>query len=108
LMTAVPVGVQRHRCCMGTTKDEVIRALDAVESGYRVLTGLPLEALSRSDTYGLLARLEAIDKASAALSRRVIGRLIAEAEPATALSRRLRISTAEAQRRIAEAERPSA
>lgn len=88
---------------MGTTKDEVIGALDAIESGCRALSALPLEALTRPDTYALLARLEAVDKASAALSRRVIGRLIYEADPAAALSRRLRISPAEAQRRIAEA-----
>lgn len=85
---------------MGATKNEVIGALEAVESGYHALSGLRLETLSRSDIYALLARLEAIDKASAGLSRRLIGRLIAEADPAAALSRRLRISPAEAQRRI--------
>jgi hypothetical protein len=88
---------------MRTTKDEVIGALEAVESGYRTLSVLPLEALSRSDTYALIERLETLDKASAGLSRRLIGRLISEPDPAAALSRRLRISPAEAQRRIDEA-----
>jgi hypothetical protein len=96
---------------MTTTKDQIIGALEAVESGYRALSVLPLEALSRADRYALLERLETFDKASAGLSRRLIGRLLAEADPASqagALSRRLRISPGDAQRRIAEAERPSA
>jgi hypothetical protein len=96
---------------MTTTKDQIIGALEAVESGYRALSVLPLDALSRADRYALLERLETFDKASAGLSRRLIGRILAEAEPgaqADTLSRRLRISTGEAQRRITEAERPSA
>jgi hypothetical protein len=96
---------------MTTTKDAVIGALETVESGYRALLVLPLEALSRADRYALLERLETLDKASAGVSRRLIGRLLAEAGPASqadTLSRRLRISPGEAQRRIAEAERPSA
>ena len=88
---------------MRTTKDAIIAALDAIDDGYRALSGLPLEGLSRSDMYALLERLETVDKVSAGLSRRLIGRLIAEADPAMALSRRLRISPAEAQRRIDEA-----
>jgi hypothetical protein len=96
---------------MTTTKDQIIGALEAVESGYRELSVLPLEALSRADRYALLERLETFDKASAGLSRRLIGRLLAEADPASpagALARRLRISPGDAQRRVAEAERPSA
>jgi len=96
---------------MTTTKDQIIGALEAVESGYRALSVLPLEALSRSDRYAVLERLETFDKASAGLSRRLIGRLLAEADPASevgALSRRLRISPGDARRRVTEAERPSA
>jgi hypothetical protein len=93
---------------MRTIKDEVVGALEAVESGYRALSRLPLETLSRSDTYALIERLETLDKASAGLSRRLIGRLMSEPDPATfggssraeVLAKRLRISPGEAQRRI--------
>jgi hypothetical protein len=96
---------------MRTTKDEVIGALEAVESGYRTLSALPLEALSRSETYALIERLETLDKAAAGLSRRLIGLLISAPDPARfggssraeALARRLRISPGEAQRRIDDA-----
>jgi Domain of unknown function (DUF222) len=105
------VGGPRHGCGMRTTKDEVIGALEAVESGYRTLSALPLEALSRSETYALIERLETLDKAAAGLSRRLIGLLISASDPATfggssraeALARRLRISPGEAQRRIDDA-----
>ena len=96
---------------MRSTKDKIIAALDAAEASYRELASLPLEALSRPEKQELLKRLEELEKKMTAFDRRLIGRLITEADPAQfggaawadVLSRRLRISPGEAQRRIAEA-----
>lgn len=96
---------------MRSTKDKIVAALDAAEASYRELASLPLEALSRPERQELLKRLEELEKKMTALDRRLIGRLITEADPAhfggaswaDVLSRRLRISPGEAQRRIAEA-----
>lgn len=96
---------------MSSTREEVIDALDAVEAGQRRLAALPLEALTRQERQALLKRLEDVDKKMKAFDRRLIGRLITEADPTVVggatreevLSRRLRISPGEARRRIAEA-----
>lgn len=96
---------------MRSDKDRIIAALDAADVSYRELASLPLEALSRPEKTELLKRLGEIDKIVAALDRRLIGQLITEGDPAMfgaaswadVLSRRLRISPGEAQRRIAEA-----
>lgn len=96
---------------MSSTREEVIAALDAVEASQRKLAALPLEALTRPDKQALLKRLEELDKKMTTLDRRLIGQLLTEGDPAVfggaswadVLSRRLRISPGEAQRRIAEA-----
>jgi len=96
---------------MGSEKDRIVAALDAADASYRKLASLPLEALSRREKTELLKRLGEIDKMISALDRRLIGQLIAQGDPgmfgaaswADVLSRRLRISPGEAQRRIAEA-----
>jgi hypothetical protein len=96
---------------MSSSKQQIIAALDAAEASYRELASLPLEALTRPEKQELLKRLEEIDKKMVALDRRLIGQLIAQGDPAMfgatswadVLSRRLRISPGEAQRRIAEA-----
>ena len=96
---------------MSSSRQQIIAALDAAEASYRELASLPLEALTRPEKTALLKRLGEIDKKIAALDRRLIGQLIAQGDPAMfggtswadVLSRRLRISPGEAQRRIAEA-----
>jgi Domain of unknown function (DUF222) len=96
---------------MRSDKDRIIAALDAADTSYRELASLPLEALGRAEKTELLKRLGDIDKKMAALDRRLIGQLITQGDPAMfggaswadVLSRRLRISPGEAQRRIAEA-----
>jgi uncharacterized protein DUF222 len=96
---------------MSSSREKVIAALDAAETGYRKLAALHLEALTRSEKQSLLNRLEELDKKMTALDRRLIGQLVTEGDPALfggaawadVLSRRLRISRGEAQRRIAEA-----
>jgi hypothetical protein len=100
---------------MSSTKKQIIAALDAAEASYRELASLPLEALTRPEKTELLKRLDGIDRKMAALDRRLIGQLIAQGDPAMfggkswadVLSRRLRISPGEAQRRIAEATCPA-
>jgi hypothetical protein len=97
---------------MSSSKKQIIAALDAAEASYRQLAALPLEALTRPEKTELLKRLGEVDKKIAALDRRLIGQLIAQGDPAMfggtswaeVLSRRLRISPGEAQRRIAEAQ----
>jgi hypothetical protein len=96
---------------MSSSRELIVEALDAIQGGYRAVAACPLETLTRSDRNALLARLEELDKEWVALDRRLIGQLVAEGDPAVfggaswadVLSRRLRISPGEAQRRIAGA-----
>jgi hypothetical protein len=93
---------------MSSSRELIVEALDAIQGGYRAVAAFPLETLTRSDRNALLARLEELDKEWVALDRRLIGQLVAEGDPAVfggaswadVLSRRLRISPGEAQRRI--------
>ena len=105
------VGTRSYYSNMRSERDLIVEALDAIKGGYRAVAAFPLETLTRSERHALLARLEELDKEWVALDRRLIGQLIAEGDPAMfgsaswadVLSRRLRISPGEAQRRIAEA-----
>jgi len=94
-----------------SSKNDIIAALDSVDAAYHRLLGLPLHTLTRSERVQLLQRLDALGKQLAAFDRQLVGRLITEAAPAQfggatwpeVLSRRLRISRAEAERRVAAA-----
>jgi hypothetical protein len=96
---------------MSSSKQQIVAALDAAEASYLALSVLPLEALTRPEKTELLKRLGDIDKKMVALDRRLIGQLISQGDPAMfgasswadVLSRRLRISRGEAQKRIADA-----
>jgi hypothetical protein len=104
-------GRWRYYSNMGSIKEAVIAALDAAEANYRKLAALPLEALTRPEKQALLTRLDELGNKITALDQRLIGQLITAGDPAMfggaswadVLSRRLRISRGEAQRRIAEA-----
>jgi hypothetical protein len=105
-----------------SSRNDIIAALDAVDAAYHRLLDLPLHTLTRSERVQLLQRLDGLGKQLAAFDRRLVGRLVTEAAPAQlggatwpdVLSRRLRISRAEAERRVAAAiyprdvDRPSA
>lgn len=105
-----------------SSKDDIIAALDAVDAAHRRLLGLPLHTLTRSERIQLLQRIDELGRKLAEFDRRLVGRLITEGVPAQfggaswpeVLSRRLRISLAEAERRVAGAvysrdvDRPSA
>ncbi|MDQ2638052.1 MAG: DUF222 domain-containing protein [Actinomycetota bacterium] len=91
-----------------------VDVLASVETAYKDLAALPLDRLSRTDLYALMDRLDKLEQQRVALTRKLIGRLVAEggssrlggASPANDLARRLRISPGEAQRRICEAVTP--
>ena len=105
-----------------SSKNDIVAALDAVDAAHRRLLALPLHTLTRSERIELLQKIDELGKRLAAFDRRLVGRLITEAAPAQfggatwpqVLSRRLRISRAEAERRVAAAvysadvDRPSA
>jgi DNA-binding transcriptional LysR family regulator len=91
---------------------------DAADAFYGTLATLPVGALSRAEAQALLERMDKLEGQLAMLDRRILGRLITQGTPTQfggrtwteVLSQRLRISPAEAQRRIAGAvtEDPSA
>jgi hypothetical protein len=105
-----------------SSKNDIVAALDAVDTAHRKLLALPLHTLTRSERIELLAKIDDLGKKLMAFDRKLVGRIITEAAPAQlggaswpeVLSRRLRISQAEAERRVAAAiytrdsDRPSA
>lgn len=105
-----------------SAKQDIAAALDAVRTAHRRLLALPLQTLTRSERIELVMTIDELGKRLVEFDRRLIGRLIAEGTPAQfggaswaeVLSRRLRISQAEAERRVAaavyahDADRPSA
>lgn len=81
--------------------NHVTEVLTAVESVYKEVAAVRLDGLSRTELYALLERLDRLDHQRAALDRRLMGRLlVAGGLSTTAIARRLRISPAEAQRRL--------
>jgi hypothetical protein len=94
-----------------STKQEVSAALDAIRAGQDALLRLPLYSLTWSERVAVLQQIDELGKELAAFDRRLIGRLITQAPPpqfggaswAEVLSRRLRISLAEAERRLTAA-----
>jgi hypothetical protein len=105
-----------------SSKDDISTALDAIKASQNKLLRLPLYTLTWAERIALLQQIDELGKELVDFDRRLIGRLITQAPPpqfggaswAEVLSRRLRISRAEAQRRVASAsfsadvDRPSA
>ena len=105
-----------------SSKSTIIAKIDALKLAQNELLSMPLHTLTLSERVSLLQQLDDLEKKVAAFDRRLIGRLITETAPAQfggaswpeVLSRRLRISRAEAERRVAaagyarEVDRPSA
>jgi hypothetical protein len=107
-----------------STKTDIIAKIDAIMRAQNELLDMPLHILTLSERVSLLRQIDELGKKAAAFDRRLIGQLISEGAPAQfggaswaeVLSRRLRISRAEAERRVAaaiytappDANRPSA
>jgi len=94
---------------MCSNKAEIIEVIEAVDASYRKLAALPLHTLNRAELQALLNRIDAVEAELERLDRRVLGWLVSAGRPehfgattwADVVARRLRISPAEAQRRIA-------
>ncbi len=94
-----------------SSRNDIIAKIDALRLAQNELLGMPLHTLTLSERVSLLQQIDELGKKAAAFDRRLIGRLITESAPARfggaswpeVLSRRLRISRAEAERRVAAA-----
>ena len=94
-----------------SSRNDIIAKIDALHLAQNELLGMPLHTLTLSERVFLLQQIDELGKKAAAFDRRLIGRLITESAPARfggaswpeVLSRRLRISRAEAERRVAAA-----
>ncbi len=91
-------------------REGIAALLDEYEAVQDKLAAIPLEVLSTADILAILARRERLARKSPVLQHRLINRLAAEATAEElgaklprALATRLRISPAEAKRRVAEA-----
>lgn len=103
---------------MGSTRDQVMDAMDAADALSARLGGLPVAGMSRTEVQAVLIRLGRLREHVQEVERRLTGRLVTSGDPpqfggptsAEVLAQRLRISPGEAQRRIDEAvnEGPSA
>jgi len=91
---------------------EATAAVDALDAAFDTLAGLPLETLPHRDQLTILDRLEVLRRRHPALDHRLLAHLAAHASPialgaksmADVLAERLRLSSGEARRRLAEAE----
>jgi hypothetical protein len=96
---------------MRSARDQIVEALERFEAAYAAVAAMPVHSLLPSEQRALLSRLDEVDKKMAAFDRRLLGQLISKAPPpqfggaswAQVLSRTLRISEGEAQRRISAA-----
>ncbi|WP_166906330.1 hypothetical protein [Mycobacterium sp. DL440] len=85
-------------------------ALDHLNAACKEIDALSVHALTRAELHEVLSRLDAGEKRLATAQQRLLGRMVAtdnasppRFDPAGVLARRLRISPAEARRRIADA-----
>ncbi|WP_197376351.1 hypothetical protein [Mycolicibacterium baixiangningiae] len=96
---------------MSSTREQIMDAMDAVETLSARLTALPVTGMSRTDTQAALVRLGRLREQVQDVERRMTGRLVASGTPSQfgartwdeVLAQRLRISPGDARRRIAEA-----
>jgi hypothetical protein len=94
-----------------SSTEKVLDTVEAAEVLYSTMADVPLHTLTNTQLQVLITHCERLEARAHAVSRRLIGQMISQGPPARfggkswaeVLARRLRISQAEAQRRIAEA-----
>jgi Domain of unknown function (DUF222)/HNH endonuclease len=93
-----------------SSREEVVEVLDALEAGYKRALDLTFDVLTAPERLRVLERWEQLRRWHPAVEHRLINQLAEQADPTelggklpAALANRLRISRAEASRRIHEA-----
>lgn len=92
-------------------RDTILGCLDAVEAAYDQLEHCSLDALNADELVAVLARRETLAWRAPVVDHRILARLVTDGDPGAlgacsltkALAERLRISSANARRRLAEA-----
>ena len=94
-----------------SSREEIVEVLDALEAGYKRALDLRFDVLTTPERLAVLQRWERFRRWQPAVEHPLINQLRAQADPselggklAPALADRLRISRAEASRRVHEAE----
>jgi hypothetical protein len=94
-----------------SSREEIVEVLDALEAGYKRALDLKFDALTTPERLRVLERWEQMRRWQPAVEHPLINQLSEQADPtelggklAAALANRLRITRAEASRRIHEAE----
>src|ERR1700732_5647382 len=90
-----------------SSREEIVEVLDALEAGYKRALDLTFDVLTTPERLRVLERWEQLRRWQPAVEHALINQLAAQADPAElggtlapALADRLRISRAEASRRI--------
>src|SRR5947209_12739268 len=93
-----------------SSREEVVEVLDVLEAGYKHALDLTFDVLTTPERLAVLERFEGFRRQQPTIEHALINQLAAQATPselggrlAPALADRLRISRAEASRRVHEA-----
>src|SRR5271168_3295551 len=105
------VGVRQYNSNMrSSSREEIVEVFDALEAGYKRALDLTFDVLTTPERLSVLQRCEQLRRWQPAVEHALINQLAEQADPtelggklAPALANRLRISRAEASRRIHEA-----
>jgi Domain of unknown function (DUF222) len=105
------VGTRRYYSNMrSSSREEIVEVLDALEAGYKRALDLTFDVLTTPERLNVVERFEGFRRQQPAIEHALINQLTAQADAtelggklAPALANRLRISRAEASRRIHEA-----
>src|ERR1700728_4796868 len=109
-----PKLVSTRRYCSNmrsSSREEVVEVLDALEAGYKRALDLTFDVLTTPERLAVLERFEGFRRQLPAIEHALVNQLAEQADPtelggrlAPALANRLRISRAEAARRVHDAE----
>jgi Domain of unknown function (DUF222) len=102
--------LQYHSNMRSSGREEVVEVLDALEAGYKRALDLTFDVLTTPERLAVLERFEGFRRQQPAIEHALLNQLAEQADPAElggklapALANRLRISRAEAARRVHDA-----